>query len=78
MEAIPLNNITAETVAKALYNKWISRFGTPSRLINDRTAESCSQTFQALTQSCSETLLVVALQQNECGLNLNYNRGYRS
>ncbi|GFW36279.1 transposon Tf2-9 polyprotein [Trichonephila clavipes] len=36
IEVIPLSNITAETVAQEFYNHWISRFGTPYRVITDQ------------------------------------------
>ena len=39
LEAIPMANMTAESVLSALWHGWISRFGVPSRLTTDRGSQ---------------------------------------
>jgi len=48
MEAIPLLDIRASTVAQALYTQWIVRYGVPYRLTSDRGAQFVSTLFQEL------------------------------
>ena len=48
-EAIPLTGITAEDVAKAFIQGWVSRFGTPSTIITDRGRQFQSNLWTALT-----------------------------
>lgn len=52
MEVIPLQNMLADTVARAFYSNWISRFGTPCRLVTDRGSQFGSEVFQTLSRIC--------------------------
>ena len=50
VEVVPLSDITAETVAKAFFNNWIARFGSPARITTDQGRQFESQLFKALSQ----------------------------
>lgn len=47
-EAIPTDDISAETVAKTVYDHWISRFGCPATLTSDQGRQFESQLFTTL------------------------------
>ena len=49
-EAIPLTDITAESVAAAFLQGWISRFGVPSTVTTDRGAQFESALWSSLMQ----------------------------
>ncbi|KAG7294803.1 hypothetical protein JYU34_022827 [Plutella xylostella] len=48
-EAIPLADMTAESVAKALLSGWFSRFGCPTDIVTDRGGQFESALFKALS-----------------------------
>lgn len=47
-EAIPIRNISAETVAVAIINGWIQRFGTPLKISTDQGTQFQSELFKQL------------------------------
>lgn len=47
-EAIPTKDITADTVAKVLYEGWITRFGCPEKLTSDQGRQFESNLFKQL------------------------------
>ena len=49
-EAIPLTNITAESVAKAFVERWVAMFGVPLTVTTDRGHQFESALFRALTE----------------------------
>lgn len=48
-EAVPVKNITADSVIQAFFNGWISRFGSPKTITTDQGTQFESYLFKALT-----------------------------
>ncbi|XP_026465960.1 uncharacterized protein LOC113369433 [Ctenocephalides felis] len=47
-EAVPLKNISADTIVQALFANWISRFGTPCVITSDQGCQFESAIFKSL------------------------------
>ncbi|XP_055947014.1 probable serine/threonine-protein kinase MARK-C [Argiope bruennichi] len=56
MEVVPLRQITAEVVAQAFYECWITRFGVPSLVVTDRGTQFTSELFKKLAIICGVKL----------------------
>lgn len=54
-EAIPISNITAETVAKNFVERWVAVFGAPSAVTTDRGGQFESRLFAELTKLLGTT-----------------------
>ncbi|KYQ50110.1 Pol polyprotein [Trachymyrmex zeteki] len=49
-EAVPIPDISADTVTTAFYTNWVARFREPAVIITNRGSQFESQLFQALTK----------------------------
>ncbi|XP_055850626.1 uncharacterized protein LOC129915178 [Episyrphus balteatus] len=54
-EAIPLKDITAETIVSSFFNNWVCRFGAPKTITTDRGTQFESALFEALPKLTGST-----------------------
>ncbi|XP_043499957.1 uncharacterized protein K02A2.6-like [Polistes fuscatus] len=56
-EAIPIADITAESVARAFFETWVARFGVPTIITTDQGSQFEAELFKKLTEllGCSRT-----------------------
>lgn len=56
-EAIPIADITAESVARAFFETWVARFGVPTVITTDQGSQFEAELFKKLTEllGCSRT-----------------------
>ena len=57
-EAIPLANMTVETVAKAFVTHWVARFGVPSKVTTDQGRQFDSDLFKRIFETLGIDFLI--------------------
>lgn len=57
VEAIPLVDITADSVSRAFLFHWVARFGAPARITNDQGRQLESVTFKGLLHSLGTEII---------------------
>lgn len=78
-EAIPIMDISTETVVNAFFSCWISRYGAPITITTDRGAQFESALFQALVKFIgSERIRTTAYHPASNGLVERWHRSLKS
>ena len=79
VEAEPLTNIEADTVAKAFFKIWVSRFGTPATITTDQGRQFESRLFYALAALLgAKHIHTCAFHPQSNGLLENWHRTLKS
>ena len=66
IEAVPLNSITAESVASAFISTWIPRFGIPLEVVTDRGRQFESELFANLSRKLGFIRLRTTAYRPQC------------
>lgn len=78
-EAVPLHDITAESVAKAFISSWISRYGCPLKVTTDRGKQFESHLFSKLSAMIgSQHLKTTAYHPAANGLVERFHRQFKA
>jgi cleavage and polyadenylation specificity factor subunit 1 len=79
VEACPIPDITADTVARAFYENWIARFGLPRLLTSDQGTQFESQLFNSLTKLLGvKHIHTTAYHPSSNGLVENWHRSMKN
>lgn len=73
-EAIPIVNITAETIAATLIHNWIARYGVPSTITSDRGSQFTSTLFRELTNTLGCRQMITAYHPAANGIVERFHR----
>ncbi len=66
VELVPLQNKEATTVAEAIFDKWICRFGTPIDLVTDQGTEFCAKLSNELFTRLGTAHLTTSSHHPQC------------
>lgn len=78
-EAIPLENMTAHSVAKAFYETWIARFGVPETITTEQGRQFESELFRELSEAMgSEHIRTTAYHPQANGLVERFHRSLKA
>lgn len=78
-EAIPLKEITAENVAKALYDCWITRYGCPIKITSDQGRQFESNLFNHLMKAMGiQRIRTTAFHPQSNGMVERWHRSFKA